>query len=139
MGLADNPIRVKGLRDFQAALKQMDGESQKMLRLVLNDAAEVVATGARRLVPRSSGRAAASLKVASSQREAKVKGGGARASYYPWLDFGGRVGVNKSVHRPFLRQGRFIFPTYSARRAWVLQRLERGLVKLAEDAGLEVS
>lgn len=136
MGFADQPVSVDGLRDLQAALKAGDGESQKQLRLVLNDSAEVVAGGARRLVPTRSGRARGSVRSTSSQREARVSGGGARAKHYGWLDFGGSVGRRRSVHRPFIREGRYIYATYGRRRAWVLERLATGLGDLIERTGL---
>lgn len=137
MGLADDPIKIVGLRDLQAALKATDGQAQKQLRVVLNDAADVIATGAQRLVPRGpSGRARGSLRATSGQREAKVSGGGSRAPYYAWLDFGGAVGRAHAVRRPFLRQGRYIFATYARRRPWVLKQLADGLDRLIERAGL---
>lgn len=134
-----DPLKISGLREFQAALKSMDGESQKKLRLVLNQAAEIVATGARRRMPSRTGRARASVKASSSQREARVKGGGAKAPYYPWLDFGGAVGREKSVKRRYYPDGRFIFPAYSAQQDNIAKLLEARLVELAKESGLDVT
>lgn len=135
----DDPIKITGLREFQRQLKDIDGESQKALRRVNNDAADVVVAGARRLVPVGPNRRArGSIRAQSSQREARVTGGGARAPYYPWLDFGGAVGRGRSIRRPFLKDGRYIYATYSARRRWILVRLEEGLTELAKGAGLAV-
>lgn len=138
MGIADRPVAVHGLRELQAALKAADGESQKQLRLVLNDAAEVVAGGARRLVPARTGRARGSVRSTSSQREARVSGGGARAKYYGWMDFGGtRLGRGGGkATRPFLKDGRYIYATYNRRRPWVMERLGKGLADLIDRAGL---
>lgn len=138
MSFADRPIEIDGLREVQAALKAGDGESQKQLRVVLNDAAEVVVGGARGLVARRSGRARASLRAQSSQREARVVGGGGRAKHYPWLDFGGnRRGRGGGIaRRPFLRDGRYIYATYNRRRPWILDRLAKGLEALIERTGL---
>lgn len=138
MGNAIDPIKVKGLIEFQRALKAVEDGAQKQLRVVFNAVAETVAGGARRRVPTKSGKAKASVKVASSQREAIVKAGGARVAYYPWLDFGGRVGIHKSVSRPFVQGGRYLYPSYDASRASIGPALERGLVELVRDAGLEV-
>lgn len=132
-------ISIRGLRDFQATLKAMDGQSQKKLRVALNAAAELVADRARRGVPTRSGKAKRSVKTASDQRTAQVKGGGAKAAYYPWLDFGGAVGPKRSVHRPFRDVGRYIYPAFSAQYDEVLAELEEQLADLARDAGLEVS
>lgn len=133
-----DPISIKGLRDLQSALKALDGEAQKELRLALNEVAQTVAKGAGRRVPTRSGRAQRSLKVGSSQREAKVKAGGNAAPYYPWLDFGGRVGRNKSVERRFITQGRYIYPTYFANRDSITRALEKQLTDLIKRHGLEV-
>lgn len=134
-----DPLKISGLREFQAALKSMDGEAQKKLRLVLNEAADLVAAGARRRMPSRSGRAKGSVKTSSSQREARVKGGGAKAPYYPWLDFGGAVGREKSVKRRYYPDGRFIFPAYGEDRGAIEEILAKRLVELAEESGLDVT
>lgn len=136
---AIDPIKVEGLRQFQAALKAMDGESQKQLRVALNKAADLVADAASAKVPRRSGRAAASLRAQSSQREARVMGGSKKVSYYPWLDFGGRIGKDKSVHRPFIQRGRYIYPAYVSEYPKVMEALAGALEELARNAGLEVT
>lgn len=128
-------LRIEGLREFQAALKRADGESQKQLRVVLNGAARLVVEGATPRIARRSGRAAASMRAQSQQRVARVKAGGARVPYYPWLDFGGSVGRNKSVHRPFIKAGRYLYPTVRDRRAMIQEELEDGLKRLARNVG----
>jgi len=134
-----DPIRVSGLREFQRALKQMDGESQKQLRVVLNQAAETVAAGAARRVPTRSGKARQSLRAQSSQREDRVMGGSKKVPYYAWLDFGGRIGRNKAQRRPFVKAGRYMYPTFAANRDTIYTALQKGLADLARNAGLEVS
>lgn len=140
-----DPIQISGLREFQKALKDMDGESQKQLRLVLNDAVEMVAATARPRIPVGTGRARNSLRPSSSQREARVAAGGARVAYYGFLDFGGRVGPGRtgkntgSVRRPFIKEGRYIYPAYYSVKPKVQARLEEGLRDLARNAGLDVT
>lgn len=136
---AVEPIKINGLKEFQRALKQMDGETQKQLRVVLNSAADTVAQGAARRVPRRTGKAAASLRALSSQREARVMGGSKKVPYYGWLDFGGRIGRNKSQRRPFVKAGRYMYPTFAANRDPIYKALHNGLADLARNAGLEVS
>lgn len=138
MANAIEPIKIKGLIEFQRALKNVENGAQKQLRVVFNAVAETVAAGARRRVPTKSGKAKSSVKVASSQREAIVKAGGARVSYYPWLDFGGRVGIHKSVSRPFVQTGRYLYPAYDANRASIFPALEKGLEDLVRSSGLEL-
>lgn len=133
------PIKIDGLRDLQRALKQADGESQKKLRLVLNKAADIVVADAQGLVPRGpSGDARASLKARSGQREAVASGGSRKAPYYPWLDFGGRVGRKRSVERRFIKSGRYLYPAWSDNRKKVLDLLAEEIVEVAKSVGLEV-
>lgn len=134
------PIRITGLRDLQRALKQADGESQKRLRVVLNKAADIVVDDAAQLVPRgASGAARASLKARSGQREAIAVGGSRKALYYPWLDFGGRVGKKRSVERKFIKSGRYLYPAWSDNRKKVLDLLADEIVEVAKSVGLEVT
>jgi hypothetical protein len=138
MAAAIEPIKISGLREFQRALKEMDGETQKQLKVVLDDAARLVVGGASRRVPARTGAARASLRAQSSQREAKVIGGSAKVPYYGFLDFGGSVGRKKSVKRPFVTSGRYMYPAFAANRDSIYRALQEGIVKVAENVGLEV-
>lgn len=133
------PIKVEGLRELQASLKAVDGEAQKQLRVALNTAADLVARGASRRVPRVTGRAAASLRAQSSQREAKIVGGSKKVPYYGWLEFGGRIGRDRSQRRPFVKGGRYLWPAYAAQRPQVAQVLDQAIVKAVEAAGMDVT
>lgn len=139
MARRDVDIEIHGLREFQASLRRMDATLPKRLRIALNQASQVVVDDARPLVPRRSGAAAGSLKVRSSQREARVAAGGRKAPYYAWLDFGGRVGRRRSVARPFYKEGRYIYPSLSQNRDEIQRVMGRALAELAESAGLEVT
>lgn len=138
MTLAADPIKIKGLREFQATLKAMDGEAQKQLRGAMNRAADLVAADAKGDVPRRSGRAASSVRAQSSQREARVMGGSKKVPYYGWLDFGGRIGKDKSVRRPFIQRGRYIYPAYVRQYPKVMETLGEALADVARSVGLEV-
>lgn len=129
-------IKIDGLREFQRALKQAEDGLQKELRLMFNDVVTVVADSARAMVPHSSGAAAASIKPQSTQRMGQIKAGGAKAPYYAWLDFGGRVGRHKSVHRDFLKSGRYLYPSYSKHKGEIEQKLVEGLTELLRKSGL---
>ncbi len=132
-------VQVEGLREFQRALKTLDREHPKALRLALNDAANVIVDVAQPRVPRRRGRAAASVKARSTQKAARVVGGGSRAPYYPWLDFGGSVGRRGSVRRPFLKNGRYIYDAFFRNRDEFVDMLEERIVDVARRAGLEVT
>jgi len=132
-------IRVTGLREFQAQLRAMDAGLPKQLRLALNEAAAEIIDYAQPRFPRRSGAAAASLKARSSQRVARIALGGRRAPYAPWLDFGGRVGPSRSVVRPYIRGGRYVYKGLEVRRDRVTEIMSEALTQLARDAGMEVS
>lgn len=132
-------IEVTGLREFRASLKKMDAALPKQIRVALNKASELVISYARPRVPSKSGRAAGSLKVRSSQTEARIAAGGTRAPYYPWLDFGGHVGQHGATARPFLTEGRYIYPGLRENRAKITDVMSAALTELATEAGLEVT
>jgi hypothetical protein len=139
MGQLVRPIAVTGMKELQRALRDLDGESQKEIRVALNQVAATVAQGAARRVAVRTGKARGTLRVMSSQTETRIAAGGRKAPYYGWLDFGGRIGKDKSVRRPFVREGRYIYPTIAANRDTLAKAIEAQLVKLARSKGLEVS
>lgn len=132
-------IEVAGLRELQAALKRVDVELPRQLRLILNQASDLVIDYARPRMPSKTGRARASLKPRSSQREARVALGGSKAPYAAWLDFGGE-GKRKGrpPKRPFIREGRYVYAGLAAKRADITEVMSTGLDKIARGAGLEV-
>lgn len=132
-------IKIDGLREFQAALRRADAALPKQMRLALNEASDVVIDYATSHMPSKTGRARASLKARSSQREARVAMGGRKAPYAPWLDFGGQ-GKRKGrpASRPFLKDGRYVYKGLAVKRDKVQEILQAGLMRLAHDAGLDV-
>lgn len=131
-------IRVTGLREFRANLKKLDNDLPKALRMAFNGAADVVVNDARPRVAKRSGKAAGTVKARSTQTASRVVGGGNKAPYYPWLDFGGRVGRNHSVTRPFLKEGRYIYDAYFDNRTRYGELLEQGLLDVAASAGVVI-
>lgn len=132
------PIRIDGLAEFSRNLRKLDRELPKGLRIALNEAANVIVGYAQPRVPRRSGRAARSIKARSTRTAVRVQGGGARVPYYPWLDFGGRVGRKRSINRPFKKEGRYIYAGYHAKKTEFSSVLERALLQVAASAGVEV-
>jgi hypothetical protein len=135
-----DPIRVDGLREFSAGLKRLDKDLPKGLRLAGNAAANIVVAEARPRVPigpGAGGHAKSSVKAASTRTAARVSAGGTRYPYYAWLDFGGRVGPAKSVKRPFLREGRYIWRAFADRRTDIEQTLHTELLAVARGAGMD--
>lgn len=133
-------IKVEGLSEFVRNLKKLDRELPKALRVAFNTGADLVVADAKPGIPTKSGKAKASVKAKSTQTAAKVIGGGARASYYPFLDFGGRVGRDRSIRRPFLREGRYIYNAYYKNRdsGKLQDALSTALLDSARAAGVEV-
>lgn len=140
--MAPELIRVEGLREFNRNLRRMNRDLPKGLRLAANAAAQLVVDEAKPRVPTGpgvGGHAKSSIKAASTRTSARVSAGGKKYSYYPWLDFGGAVGRNKSVKRPFLKEGRYIWAAFADRRTEVQETLQTELVNVARGAGIEVS
>jgi hypothetical protein len=131
-------IAIKGLKEFSKALRKMDSEAVKQLRVVFNEAAELIIAYARPRIPKRTGRAANSLKKRSTRTSVRIAFGGDRAPYYPWLDFGGATGKNKSVQRPFLKEGRYVYKGFKEKRSDVERAMSDGIRRVAQSAGLEV-
>lgn len=135
-------IRIEGLAEFRRSLKAMSGESAKALRAAGNKAANIIVDDARPKVPTGPGRgghAVSSIKASSTQTAARIKEGGNKYPYMPWLDFGGKVGRRKSVKRPFIKTGRYIWASFDERSAEVTDVLVDGLMELVRANGLEVT
>lgn len=131
-----DPIRIEGLKEFVRSIKQVDSDLPKAVRLAGNTAADIVVRVAKPRVPQRSGRAAGSIRARSTQSEARIAAGGARAAYYPWLDFGGRVGRNNATTRPFLKRGRYIWAAYADHIPQVQEAMTEALADVARRAGL---
>lgn len=132
-------IRVDGLADLRRALNRMENlEAASDLRHGLKRAADEVAQEAKGHVPVRSGAARDSLRATSGGNRAYVVGGRAKVPYYGWLDFGGRIGRDKAVRRPFVQGGRYMYPAYSANASGIQNALADALVELATSNGLEV-
>lgn len=131
-------MKVVGLKEFRRGLKGIETGLPKTMRVTLNSVTDLFIGWVRPQIPARTGAARASLKAQSTQSEARIAAGGPRAPYYPWLDFGGRVGRRKSVVRPFISEGRYIYPTLAERRPDVEDAMLKGLAQLASSNGIEV-
>ncbi|GIF71911.1 HK97 gp10 family phage protein [Asanoa siamensis] len=134
--MANDPIHIVGLREFNKALKGLDSNLPKGVRLALNEAANLIIDKAVPKVPSRTGRARRSLAARSTRTTARVAGGGTKAPYYPWLDFGGTNG--RGVKRPFYKDGRYLYATYYEHQDEFVGVMAQALNKVAEDAGLVI-
>lgn len=135
---ASDAIKIEGLAEFSRNLRKLGSDLPKGLRLAANESANIVVDAAKPEVPKLTGGAAGTLKAKSTRTEARVQGGSNARPYYPWLDFGGSVGIRNSVKRPFLKEGRYIYPAFKQNKDSVHKTLLEQLVKVAESAGLPV-
>lgn len=91
MAAPSDRIDVRGLAEFQRALRDVDRDLPKQLRVVNLKAAELVASDARGRAEAAGGalgKAAPSIKAVAQQRSAGVRIGGSR---YPFA-MGGEFG-----------------------------------------------
>jgi len=132
------PISVKGLSQFRRDLKAIEADAPKQIRTVMNDAMDIVVGWARPRIPRRTGRASASVRAKSTGTKARIAGGSRRVPYYPWLDFGGRVGRRRSVTREFRKDGRYIYEGYFTNKGKIVEALQTGMVTLARSVGWDV-
>lgn len=133
------PIKIEGLAEFTRNLKKLDADLPKTLRVAMNGAAKVVVDWAQPRVPRKSGRAAASVRVASTRGAVRARAGGARVPYYPWLDFGGEGRIKgRPAARPFKKEGRYLWAGLAVKRDEVQKVTVQALLDAARAAGVEV-
>lgn len=136
--MSEIEIRIDGLTQFTRNLRKADRDLSRTMRLALDRAAQIVIDEARPKVPKRSGRASASIRPQSTSTAVRVSAGGRRAPYYPWLDFGGRVGRRKRTWRQFMKEGRYLYPAYFAKRGEVRRILEDTLLDAISRAGVAV-
>lgn len=131
-------IRVQGLAEFSRGLRKISADAPKGLRIALNASADSLIRKTLPLIPRRTGAASKSLRAQSTRTSVRIAVGGNRARYYPWLDFGGRTGRHRSVRRPFLKEGRYLYPTLGRMGGEIAEELDQALRDVARNAGLEV-
>lgn len=131
----DVRVEVHGMKEFISGLRRLDRKIPGVESDSESTSANLVARSARSRVPSgpsSGGHARASLGAAGST----VSGGGTKYPYYPWLDFGGRVGRNNSVIRPFLKTGRYIFRSFKDNKVQIGQIMDDELTGATRSSGL---
>jgi hypothetical protein len=133
-------IAVEGLAQVNRALRAVDSDAPKGLRLALNEAAQLLVDEVRPKIPSVTGAARRSLVARSTRTSARVGVGGKKAPWYPWLDFGGQGRIaGRPAPRPFLKEGRYVYPTLRQIRPRIEATLQEKLQTVIRDAGLEVT
>lgn len=131
-------IAVGGLAGLNRGLRAIDKEAPKALRVALNEAATLLVDRAKPDVPSVTGAARRSMVARSTRTSARVAVGGRKAPYFPWLDFGGQGRVKgRPAARPFIREGRYIYPTLRRIRPEIEAQLQESISAVIRRAGLE--
>jgi hypothetical protein len=134
-------IRILGLRELAFAFKVVSDEAPIAMKSGLKGIVENIAGKIAGRFPSLTGRAAGSVKPKATSRGAGISFGGSAAPYAPWLDFGGRVGRNKSIERPWMGRpgdGRYVYPTIKEEHANTNRELENLIVEVARNNGFKV-
>lgn len=133
----DVKVEVRGIKELSGAFKRMDAELPRILKAKFLGVAENVAGGIRERVPRVSGRAASSVKARGSARGASIAFGGSKAEYFPWLNFGGRVGRNRSIVRDRVTPDRYVYTEIIAKKEETEAAVDDAIKVVARSAGFE--
>ncbi len=134
----DAKIQVGGLAQLSRGLKALSNDAPKELRLALNASAEEFVQILRPKIPVDTGAARRSVVARSTRTAARIAVGGKKAPYYPWLDFGGQGRrAGRPAPRPFIREGRYFYPTLIKERSKIEKSLHDGISALIRNAGLE--
>jgi hypothetical protein len=129
-------VKVSGLRELRGALKSMDKNMDKELGKALFVIARGIAAKISGAMPHLSGHAAGTVTPHAKIRGASISiGTGDAGDYVPWLDFGGRVGRQGSVRRPYIKTGRYLYPQIEAARPATLAAIDEAIGKAAQQAG----
>ena len=131
-------VAISGLAEFRRSLRAIGPAAPKALRVAGNQAAQLVVDRAQAKMPTRSGKARKSVKARSTQAAVKIASGGRAAPYVPWLDYGGSVGRNNTAKRPFIADGRYVYPAYRESKDEFAGLLDTAIRAIADDAGLEL-
>jgi hypothetical protein len=143
----DAKVEFRGVKEFVAGLKAIDADLPKEMRSEFLGVATKIAGEVAAVFPHgATGRASGSVKPRAGAKAAGIAIGGAAAPYAPWLDYGGTVGRGHkvgvggsgSVTRPFIKGGRYLYPTIIASHDEIEKAAAAALVKVARSAGFTV-
>ncbi len=124
-------IRIDGLRELSRALKNVEDGLQKEINGIFRQAADKVARIARGRIKSRTGKLAGSLQPFGTQRAAGVRMGRKNVPYAGPYEFGGYPDA-----RPFIAEGRAIYPTFKAMAGTIQEQVEDELADLIRSAGL---
>lgn len=118
---SEDSLRVEGLKELAKALKALDPAIAKQLRLANKRAASVVAEDAAQRAPEKTGRLKKSIRALGQARSSTVAEGNAKVPYAGFVDFGGNIQPRGAIiSRPFIKEGRILFPALQAKSPQVM-------------------
>jgi len=133
-------VKISGFTELRRALRQIDTNADKTLGEAIFGIAKGIAVRISGAMPKLSGAAAGTVQPHLKLRGASISIGTGRSDdYVPWLDFGGAVGRQASIHRLFIKEGRYLYPQITAARSVTLKAIEDAIVIAAERAGFTVT
>lgn len=136
--MGDQRVVVTGLRDLNKALKAANAEASDEMKAVLKGIAEGVVTDVRSRVPHRTGKAASSYRPRGGVKGASIAWAGPKAAYAPWIEFGGAVGKGKSVKRPFIKGGRYLYPAINDNMADIEAKVADAIDDITSRYGFKV-
>lgn len=143
--MADDSVQIivdrQSIGQLQRALRKAGDDCKEGITAEMRSIADRIVGDAQQRVPWVTGAAAQSLRARGRVGGASMAAGGTAAPYYPWLDFGGRVGRNRSIKREWRGRpngsGRYIYPAISAHRDETITRLYALVKRTAEAQDIE--
>jgi hypothetical protein len=103
-------VGMKALARDLAKLTDDRGALNKALAAAGATAVAPIAAATRSGLPQDTGRLSGDVRVTSSKSGAAVRMGRSSLRYAGWVEFGGTRKVPHVSSRPFLSQGRYMFP-----------------------------
>ncbi len=135
-----NSVKITGLKEFQEAVRKLGYEAAKdIAEAVGAEASSLVVTRVKPKIPLGpglGGHARNSVKAVKKGILYEVQAGGPNFPYYPWLDFGGRVGKKQSVRRRFIKEGRYVWSTMNDLQPEIQEIMVKYLTDTLREAGL---
>lgn len=128
-------IDFSRLREFSDRLSNVN-----LPKIVLDaekENARIITRQAIPKIPSLTGNARGSITVTETGKGVNITAG-VGVPYFGWLDFGGSVGPNKSVKRPYLRTGRYIWRSFADNRTVIMENMEKAIAAGFEVEGIRV-
>ena len=132
-------VEIDGVAQVDAALVALAQACDRQLDEEIDDTADTVASRTRAampLGPTAHGHLRGSVGVErTAGLRATVAHGGPRFPYSAWLEFGGNVGRHNSVHRTWIRGGRYLFRALSSVKPGIEPGMHEGMRQACRETG----